>query len=141
MKARDKTEALEAFTDAHDDNGNRKQKRNNKILIGTTRLIGTGLQLTRSCNVVLMEPDYEFIKELQGYGRVHRIGQKNNSSFSYRLIDPTSEIERAILKKQQDRKEVVGRALSDSELKMIEDSILPEPQEDEVLSQSSTTPQ
>jgi len=119
MKIKDRMATLEAFTDVLDDKGKRKQPRNNQILIGTTRLIGTGLQLTRAANVVLMEPDYEFVNEIQVYGRVHRIGQKNDCSFSYRLIDTVNEVERAIIKRQKDRKEAFGRVLSNRECEVM----------------------
>lgn len=108
MRARDRNAVIEAFTDAKDAKGLRKQKANYQFLVGTTRLIGAGLQLTRACNVIMMEPDYEFFRELQGYARVHRIGQKNLESRSYRLIDAGSEIEQRIVKRQEVRNELVG---------------------------------
>jgi SNF2 family DNA or RNA helicase len=108
MKAKDRTDVLEAFTDAFDDKGKHRQTRNNLILIGTTRLIGKGLQLTRAAHMVLMEPEYEFVNELQAYGRIHRIGQMNPCSYSYRLINSASEIERRIVERQKARKESVG---------------------------------
>jgi hypothetical protein len=110
MKQRERTAVIDAFTDAVDkDSGTRKQKLNFQILIGTTRLIGTGLQLTRACNLVMMEPDYEFYRELQVVARVHRIGQKNPRSYSFRLIDQGSEIEKRIVKRQEDRGEIFGK--------------------------------
>jgi SNF2 family DNA or RNA helicase len=109
MKGSEKTDIINAFTDAVDPRGKRKCKRDIRFLIGTSRLLGVGLQLTRASHVVLMEPDYEFIREMQGYARVYRIGQKNPLSRSYRLIDSGNEVEGAILKRQKDRKEFVGR--------------------------------
>ncbi|KAK0103145.1 hypothetical protein ONS96_005754 [Cadophora gregata f. sp. sojae] len=109
QRPRDRKAAIEAFTDAKDHKKERKQKANYQFLVGTTRIIGAGLQLTRSCNVVIMEPDYEFHRELQGYARVHRIGQKNPESRSYRLIDALDPIEQSILKRQTARGEFPGR--------------------------------
>ena len=109
MKQKDRTATIEAFTDVMSENGERKHKENYQILIGTTRLIGAGLQLTRASHVVLMEPDFEFFRELQGYARVHRIGQKNFESYSYRFIDEGSAIEQRILKRQKERYEFTGR--------------------------------
>ncbi|PMD37183.1 hypothetical protein L207DRAFT_599534 [Hyaloscypha variabilis F] len=110
LKSRERTATIDAFTDAIDkDTGLRKQKNSIQILIGTTRLIGTGLQLTRAANLVLMEPDYEFYRELQAVARVHRIGQRNLRSYSFRLIDEGSEIENRIVKRQEQRGEVHGR--------------------------------
>ena len=115
MKGSEKSEIINAFTDAVDVKGKRKSKRDICFLIGTSRLLGVGLQLTRACHVVLMEPDNEFVREMQGYARVHRIGQKNPLSRSYRLIDSGSEVEEAILKRQRDRKEFAGKEMCDEE--------------------------
>jgi hypothetical protein len=110
MKARERTAVLDAFIDAVDhESGHRKQKNNIQILIGTTRLIGTGLQLTRAANLVLMEPDYEFYRELQAVARVHRIGQRNERSYSFRLINEGSESEMRIVKRQDARGELHGK--------------------------------
>ncbi|CZT04000.1 uncharacterized protein RAG0_10595 [Rhynchosporium agropyri] len=109
QKPRDRKAIIEAFTDVKDQHKQRKQKANYQFLVGTTRIIGSGLQLTRSCNVVLMEPDYEFHRELQGYARVHRIGQKNPISYSYRLIDALDELEQGLVKRQKARGELPGR--------------------------------
>jgi len=105
MTLKEKSETINAFT------GKEKvaSKKDIQILIGTTRLLGVGLQLTRACNIVLMEPDHHFVRELQGYARVHRIGQRNPCSYSYRLVDDSSEVEQRVLKRQADRKEFPGR--------------------------------
>lgn len=116
MKIKERIQEIEAFTDALDERHKRKQAKNNQFLIGTTRIIGQGLQLTRACHIVLMEPDYEFSRELQGYARVHRIGQKNPISYSYRLIASGSEIEQRILKRQEDRGEFSGKKLVEVDL-------------------------
>jgi SNF2 family DNA or RNA helicase len=113
MKGSEKTDIINAFTDAVDPKGKRKCKKDIRFLIGTSRLLGVGLQLTRASHVVLMEPDNEFVREMQGYARVHRIGQKNPLSRSYRLIDSGNEIEEAILKRQKDRMEFAGRLTSE----------------------------
>jgi SNF2 family DNA or RNA helicase len=120
MKAREKTEILNAFTEALDDKGKRKSKKDIRYLIGTTRLMGVGLQLTRACNLVLMEPDNEFVREMQGYARVHRIGQKNPLSRSFRLINAESEVEQKILKRQEDRREFPGRLVIESEVEQVQ---------------------
>ncbi|PVH73772.1 hypothetical protein DL98DRAFT_519725 [Cadophora sp. DSE1049] len=109
QRPRDRKAIIEAFTDAKDQKKERKQKANYQFLVGTTRIIGAGLQLTRACNVVMMEPDYEFHRELQGYARVHRIGQKNPGSRSYRLIDALDPVEQSILERQAARGEFPGR--------------------------------
>jgi SNF2 family DNA or RNA helicase len=120
MKASEKTGILNAFTEALDDKGKRKTKKDIRYLIGTTRLMGVGLQLTRACNLVMMEPDNEFVREMQGYARVHRIGQKNPLSRSFRLINAESEIEQQILKRQEDRREFPGRLIIESEVEQLQ---------------------
>ncbi|KAH7308852.1 hypothetical protein BKA65DRAFT_174981 [Rhexocercosporidium sp. MPI-PUGE-AT-0058] len=116
MKRSDKTTIINAFTDTVEGNESKKNKKEVRILIGLTRAIGVGLQLQKACHVVLMEPDYEFVNELQAYGRVHRIGQKNPFSRSYRLIDGGSYVETLILKRQEDRKEVAGTLINEQEV-------------------------
>ncbi|KAJ5050732.1 uncharacterized protein L3040_002605 [Drepanopeziza brunnea f. sp. 'multigermtubi'] len=109
MPPRERRCILDAFTDAKDDKGNRKQKADYQFLVGTTRIIGAGLQLTRACHVILMEPDYEFYRELQAYARVHRVGQKNPESRSYRLLESGNQVESRILQRQAERGEFPGR--------------------------------
>jgi hypothetical protein len=119
MKQRERTAVIDSFTDAIDkDSSMRKQKKDFQIIVGTKRLIGTGLQLTRACNLVLMEPDYEFYRELQAIARIHRIGQKNPRSYSFRLIGQGSEIENRIMKRQEDRGEAFGKEI---QTKLLED--------------------
>lgn len=108
MKASERQAIVDAFVDAKG-KSQAMFKRDIKFLIGTTQAMGTGLELTRAHNVVLMEPD-EFTKECQAYGRVDRIGQANPVSYSYRLIDGGSEIEKKILQRQVNMKESYGRA-------------------------------
>jgi hypothetical protein len=128
MKARERTAVLDAFIDAVDhESGHRKQKNNIQILIGTTRLIGTGLQLTRAANLVLMEPDYEFYRELQAVARVHRIGQRNERSYSFRLINEGSESEMRIVRRQDARGELHGKEVKTKLLS----EVIPEKQGEE----------
>jgi SNF2 family DNA or RNA helicase len=115
MSTAARTDMLEAFADVMTENKQgavvRRRKENIQFLIGTTPILSKGLQLTRACNVVLMEPDNEFHRELQGYARVNRIGQRNPWTFSYRLIDDGSEVENSILQRQKERGELPGRVL------------------------------
>ncbi|KAL2069359.1 hypothetical protein VTL71DRAFT_15697 [Oculimacula yallundae] len=120
MKPSEKLKITNAFGDAAEDTKAGKNKREVRILIGLTRSIGVGLQLQKACNIVLMEPDCVFVDELQAYGRVHRIGQKNPFSRSFRLIDDGSDIEKAILKRQEDRNEVAGTRIKEQEVEETE---------------------
>ncbi|KAJ5053758.1 uncharacterized protein L3040_000049 [Drepanopeziza brunnea f. sp. 'multigermtubi'] len=124
MKGSEKSEILRAFTDANSKSrGTAKPSRSVQILVGLTQVVGVGLQLQKACHVVLMEPDYDFVRELQAYARVHRIGQKNPLSRSFRLItdDDASPVERAILLRQLARNELVGREVRAEEVARIEE--------------------
>jgi hypothetical protein len=95
-----KSAIVEAFSEdrTEDKKGNEllKQKDNFQYIIGTPRQLGTGHQLTRACNVILMEPDVDFGMETQGFSRVKRPGQKNSRSNTYKLLDAGSDIETQI---------------------------------------------
>lgn len=122
MTVKEKSEIINSFNfAASKDNPKNKgtSKQDIQVLIGTTRLLGVGLQLTRACNIVLMEPDHHFVRELQGYARVHRIGQRNPISYSYRLIEESSEIEQRVLKRQADRKETTGKRVAAEEVEKL----------------------
>ncbi|KAH6664539.1 P-loop containing nucleoside triphosphate hydrolase protein [Halenospora varia] len=111
---RERTNIINAFTDAVDNSGKRKTpKENFQFLVGTTRQIGTGLQLTRANYLVLMEPDVDFSREVQAYCRVHRIGQRNNESWSFRLIDEPAPmgIEDGLVRGERERREEFGRSV------------------------------
>jgi hypothetical protein len=137
MEARERTAVLDAFTDAIDsESGHRKQKNDVQILIGTTRLIGTGLQLTRAANLVLMEPDYEFYREIQAVARIHRIGQRNERSYSFRLINKGSEIEMRIVKRQEVRGELHGKEVKTRRLS----EVIAEKQREEVKDGEGSIP-
>jgi SNF2 family DNA or RNA helicase len=114
MKASERQQVIDCFSDAKDDKNNPKYKREVRFLIGTTLAMGKGLGLTRARNVILMEP-HNFTTESQAYGRVDRIGQRNPISGSYRLIDVGSEIEQKIIQRQINRNESYGRAIDSAE--------------------------
>lgn len=117
MKQSEKHAIIDGLTDAvsgkdKDGNDKRKTRNNYQILVGTVQALGVGLQLTRAQDIVLMEPDTNFNRQIQAYARVHRIGQRNPGTLSFRLIDSGSEIEQAIVKKERDRREFPGKLLS-----------------------------
>lgn len=124
MRPSEKVKIINAFTGNADGNNKHKNRKEVRILIGLTRVIGVGLQLQKACHAVVMEPDYEFIHELQAYGRVHRIGQKNPFSRSFRLIDDGSEIESRILQRQAGRKEAAGTRINEEEVRQTEAVLL-----------------
>jgi len=115
---RDVAIILESFNDdVHIDKQNkivRKQKHNFQYLVGPIRQLGRGLQLTRACNIVLMEPDHKYDHELQAFARINRIGQKNHIAFSYRLLDADSKIEQDIVVRQMENNETPGPLVKDA---------------------------
>lgn len=56
-----------------------------RILTGTYRTMGEGATLTRAFRCVLMDPEWEVAREDQAIARIHRCGQKKNTT-AYRLI-------------------------------------------------------
>lgn len=63
-----------------------------------------------------MEPDYDFGRETQAYARVNRIGQRNDETKSYRLVDAGSAVERRIVRRQDERHEWPGRAIDEEDV-------------------------
>jgi hypothetical protein len=120
LPPRARQNVIDAFTDAVDDTGARKSKDNFQFIIGPPRLLGQGHQLTRAANIVLMEPDYDFTRELQAYARINRIGQENEETRSYRLINSNSEVEQRIVKRQNDREEWPGMRINEHDVGTLE---------------------
>lgn len=67
-----------------------------------------------------MEPDYDFTRELQAYARINRIGQENEETRSYRLVNSNSEVEQRIVKRQNDRKEYPGTPINEHDIGTME---------------------
>lgn len=68
-----------------------------RIIVGTTRIIGQGLNLNRACRIVLMEPQRSSAIENQASTRIHRIGSLTDKCWVYRLHNPASELERTLM--------------------------------------------
>lgn len=116
MKLQARDTAIAAFNDTMAPNGkSRVTPLNYQILIGEYRHLGIGQQLTRACNLVLMEPNYDTSKESQAYARIHRIGQKNKVTYSYRLLDASSAVEARIVSRQEQQKFTMGTAVTITE--------------------------
>ncbi|KAH8592808.1 hypothetical protein B0O99DRAFT_674250 [Bisporella sp. PMI_857] len=114
QSAREAAITIEAFSDETELDKDkkiirRKHKENFQFLVGSTRQLGRGLQLTRASNVVLMEPDHKFEHEVQAFARVNRIGQRNPRAFSFRLIDEGSQIEEQIIERQIQLNQLPGK--------------------------------
>jgi len=65
----------------------RFQEGQTNLFIGNLVAAGTGITLTRSCTVVLAELDWDPTKIAQPVDRVHRIGQKNNVTIYYFVVE------------------------------------------------------
>jgi SNF2 family DNA or RNA helicase len=104
LSIRERHEIIQGFEDARDGNGEYIQSNRPDILLGTTGILGTGFNCVRAFRLVLLEPDYVWYNEEQAVGRIHRYGQKNPQTFTYRLVCKESEVEAAIVDRQQKRK-------------------------------------
>ncbi|KAG4442008.1 hypothetical protein IFR05_002476 [Cadophora sp. M221] len=100
QRPRDRKATIDAFTDAKDLKQQRKHKANYQFLVVPPRV-------------------------LQGYARVHRIGQRNPESRSYRLIDASDPMEQSIIERQEARGEYPGRPdkVEDSDASQVEEIV------------------
>lgn len=72
------------------------------ILVSTHQILGVGFTCTRARYAVIMEPALLKSTEEQSAGRIHRIGQRYTTTV-WRLYNNTSEAERRILQRHQQR--------------------------------------
>jgi SNF2 family DNA or RNA helicase len=96
-------ELIEGFQDTLDMNGEYKQSYRPDILLGTTGIMATGHTCTRAFRLILLEPDFVSCNEEQLWARINRISQKNPQTYTYRLVCRDSEVEAAIVDRQQKR--------------------------------------
>ena len=71
-----------------------------RIIVGTMRLMGTGINLTRARQII--DPEYTSYAEQQAEGRITRIGQINHTT-AYILVCYGVEIERRIKRRHRKR--------------------------------------
>ena len=81
-----------------------------QYLVGTTKVLGVGLTLTKTRRTVQMEPKWLMRDEVQARGRVNCITQIGRT-YSYSLICTDSEPEVVISKRQGARKYLLNKAL------------------------------
>ncbi|PGH17052.1 hypothetical protein AJ79_01436 [Helicocarpus griseus UAMH5409] len=81
------------------------------ILVGTVELTSRGYTCVRARTLILLGPEWLEGYEDQAYGRIRRIGQKNDETFTYRLICPDIKVENAILNRQVLRAEFLKKSL------------------------------
>ncbi|OJD23002.1 hypothetical protein ACJ73_05649 [Blastomyces percursus] len=81
------------------------------ILVGTVELTSRGYTCVRARTLILLGPEWLEGYEDQAYGRIRRIGPKNDETFTYRPICPDIKVENAILNRQVLRAEFLKKSL------------------------------
>ncbi len=79
-----------------------------KIIVGTMRLMGTEINLTRARQIIIVDPEYTSYAEEQAEGRITRIGQINYTT-AYFLVCYDIEIERRIKQRHRKRAKMIKR--------------------------------
>lgn len=67
-----------------------------RILVGTLAILGVGYTCVRAFRLVLMGPEWLRKEEDQGFARIRRIGQENET-YTYRLVCPNVQVEKGML--------------------------------------------
>ena len=75
------------------------------VLLGTMRLLGTGITLTRARQIVIVDLDYNASSGDQAEKRISRIGQ-TNESIAHILLCTDVKIEQEIRKRHDKRQQV-----------------------------------
>lgn len=79
-----------------------------RLFIGNILAAGTGLTLTSSAHVIIVEPDWVPANNAQFEDRAHRIGQSNPVLIEYLAMDKTIDVQ--ILKSNARKMDVTERA-------------------------------
>jgi SNF2 family DNA or RNA helicase len=72
------------------------------ILLATTALVATGINITAANNFVLLDPLWMQRDQRQAFARVHRIGQRRQTHL-YLLYSPGNPVEQGCLNRQRTR--------------------------------------
>lgn len=128
LSIRERHALIQGFEDARDDNGQYMQSFRPDILLGTTGILGTGYNCIRAFRLILLEPDYVSSNEEQVLARICRYGQINPRTFTYRLVCKESEVEAAIVDRQQKRKLFQRMTLERSQVIEVSDDESDDPQ-------------
>ncbi len=75
------------------------------ILMGTMRLLGTGIILTQARQIVIIDLDYNACSNNQAEKRISQIGQ-SNESIAHILVCTNITIEQQIRKRHDKRQEI-----------------------------------
>ncbi len=93
----------DGFEERRDEHGEFVSPLRPQILVGTTGVLGTGLNLPQAFRMVITEPDYLNRVEKQAKARIRRASQKNPRTTAYLLCDTTLKIEKAIYDRRRGR--------------------------------------
>lgn len=93
-----------------------------EVLVCGIRAASEGLTLTASSTVIFLELDFSPSRHDQAESRVHRLGQKNAVTVYYLIALGT--IEESLVRMIDAKSEVVNSAMGESDMTLIEDSIL-----------------
>lgn len=88
-----------------------QEDRQLSFLVGTTSIIGTGINCTAASQLVLMEPDNIRRNEDQAYARIRRFGQNNSKTFTFRLLCRDALAETRLLKRRAHREKFQQESL------------------------------
>lgn len=102
MTARQSLEDRQDLVNTFQDDPKTKRPIRPRIIVGTMKLMETGINLTRVRQIIIVDPEYTSYDEQQAEGRITRIGQKNHTT-AHILICYDVEIERRIKRRHRKR--------------------------------------
>ena len=80
-----------------------------RVLSGVAHVLGIGFTLTKSYNLVKVEPSYSSGSDSQVYKRIHRIGQTENCTI-WKLVADDSPDELAVLRRAEKKECFIAQA-------------------------------
>jgi hypothetical protein len=101
LSSAEKERMIEAFQDEMED-GERKVKKNPRLLVSTLGVLAAGVTLHRAFRLCLLEPHWMSREEFQLNSRIQRIGQENAATYTYRLYT-NAEVDTTIMSRQKNR--------------------------------------
>lgn len=101
--SRDRTALIQNFQNEVDPNTGVRWPRSERYytLVGTYKLIGFGLTLTRACREIFTEPATQQVLVEQARYRINRIGQTATRTDSYQLVTAESPLEQLSLNRHK----------------------------------------
>ena len=87
--------------------------KNIRVLIGSLKAGGIGLNLTMAQRVIVLDPWFNSCCEQQAFGRVFRFGQKHETRMTRFVVRGT--VDEDIIKMQATKEELIGQVMDGSE--------------------------